>query len=73
VKGFHISLALDFTSRDENIRLVAEAVPVYRHARRAAVVEEDIYVAPGLVVVGDDVVLQVADSFFLLKGGALDP
>jgi hypothetical protein len=24
-------------------------------------------------VVGDDVVLQVADSFFLLKGGALDP
>ena len=57
----------EFRARDENVGLVAQSVSVHCLAGRAAIVEENLAIAPGLVLVGDDVVLEITDLFSLLE------
>ena len=50
---------------------VPQAVSVYRVAGGAAIVEENLTIAPGLVLIGNDVVLQIADLFSFPERGLL--
>jgi len=71
VEFVHVSPVLYFTPRDEDVSFVTGSVLVHRRAGGAAVVEEDFAISPGLVLVGDDVVLQVAHLFSFLESGSL--
>ena len=60
---------LDLPPRDDDVGLVAELVLIHRCTGSAAVVEEELSVAPGLILVSDDVVLQVTNLFPFPEGG----
>ena len=68
-----VASALDLPSRDEDVCLVTRAVLVDWLAGGAAVADEDLAISPGLVVVRNDVVLQIAHFFPLLEGSSLTP
>lgn len=72
--GYHIRYltpVLHLAPRDEHVGLVAGAVIVHRRAGRTAVAEENLAIAPGLILVGDDVILQVAHLLPFLEGSPL--
>lgn len=71
VELVYISSVLDLAARDEDVGFVPQSVLVHRHTGRAAVVEENLSVAPCLVLVSDDMVLQVSNSFSLPESGSL--
>lgn len=71
VELVHISLVLYLTPRDDDVGLVARPVPIHWRAGRAAVIDQDLSIPPGLILVGDDVVLQVANFLVFLKGSSL--
>ena len=60
---------IDFTSlshisqRDQNVSLVSRPVLIDNDTWRAFVVDQNLSVTSGLVLIGHDVVLQVAHSF----------
>ena len=70
VKFLDIPIVLDRVQGDQDVGLVAWAVEVDRDSRGAAVILQDLAVAPGLVLVGDDAVLQKAHLLAFPEAGA---
>jgi hypothetical protein len=70
VEFVYVSLVLHLAARDQDASLVTGSVSVHRRAGRAAVVDEDFSISPGLVLLSDDVILQVAHLLSFLEGGS---
>ena len=67
----HLASVRHLAAQYNDVSLEPGSVLVNRRAGGAAVVEEDLPIAPSLVLVGDGVVLKIAHLFLLGKGGAL--
>lgn len=50
---------------------MAGAVAIHRRARRAAAIEKELTIFPCLVLVGNDVVLEIARFLSFPEGGPL--
>lgn len=64
-----IPTVLDLPKRKQDVSLKTGPVTVYRYATVRTVVEQDFSIAPGVVLVGDDIILQIADFLTLAEGG----
>ena len=57
VEFVYVSSVLCFPPRDEDVGFVTGSVLIHRRARGAAIIDQDFPIPPGLVLVGDNVIL----------------
>jgi len=67
VELIHITALLRFPQRDQDDCLVTQRVTIHKKAGRAPIILQDVVIAPGLILIGDGIVLQVADPLSLLE------
>jgi hypothetical protein len=60
VKVHHVSLVLSPPKRDEDVAPEAILILIQRHSWGAFVAGQDVPVAPGVILIGNDVVLKTS-------------
>ena len=73
IEVHHISPVLGLPKRDEDVVPEAILILIQRHTWGALVVGQDVAVAPGVILIGDDVVLKELDLLSPLEDRHLTP